>query len=402
MNKIEQSLLEQMKFSDFEISKRKVLFDLTETDFDLLRSCRLAVVERLDWAIDEFYARQLNNPEIALIIGDSDTLGRLKNSMRGYIVEIFEGNYDEAYVNSRLRVGKVHWRIGVTPKYFLSALRLLYGVLCTIIEESSDGREEVAAKEATLLKMLFFDSQLVFDTYIFALQSEVMAAQDETSEYADSLEKIVATRTQQLRTLALTDELTGVNNKRAFYEHAKRELSNAQRHHLPLSLIYVDVNEFKQLNDTLGHSAGDNLLTTLTKNLSIATRDSDIICRLGGDEFCVLLPDTNREGTAAVADRFASLMAADPAAIVGASVGIATTGPVIFLQIDDLLHKADLSMYQAKAKIRGQDTGTISVDYGEAVPSATSSAEHIDNPNTADEFPEERDTNHLASGKKRA
>ncbi len=108
MNKIEQSLLEQMKFSDFEISKRKVLFDLTETDFDLLRSCRLAVVERLDWAIDEFYARQLNNPEIALIIGDSDTLGRLKNSMRGYIVEIFEGNYDEAYVNSRLRVGKVH------------------------------------------------------------------------------------------------------------------------------------------------------------------------------------------------------------------------------------------------------------------------------------------------------
>ncbi|MBG52039.1 MAG: hypothetical protein CML99_06415 [Rhodobiaceae bacterium] len=402
MNKIEQSLLEQMKFSDFEISKRKVLFDLTETDFDLLRSCRLAVVERLDWAIDEFYARQLNNPEIALIIGDSDTLGRLKNSMRGYIVEIFEGNYDEAYVNSRLRVGKVHWRIGVTPKYFLSALRLLYGVLCTIIEESSDGREEVAAKEATLLKMLFFDSQLVFDTYIFALQSEVMAAQDETSEYADSLEKIVATRTQQLRTLALTDELTGVNNKRAFYEHAKRELSNAQRHHLPLSLIYVDVNEFKQLNDTLGHSAGDNLLTTLTKNLSIATRDSDILCRLGGDEFCVLLPDTNREGTAAVADRFASLMAADPAAIVGASVGIATTGPVIFLQIDDLLHKADLSMYQAKAKIRGQDTGTISVDYGEAVPSATSSAEHIDNPNTADEFPEERDTNHLASGKKRA
>ncbi len=250
--------------------------------------------------------------------------------------------------------------------------------------------------------MLFFDSQLVFDTYIFALQSEVMAAQDETSEYADSLEKIVATRTQQLRTLALTDELTGVNNKRAFYEHAKRELSNAQRHHLPLSLIYVDVNEFKQLNDTLGHSAGDNLLTTLTKNLSIATRDSDIICRLGGDEFCVLLPDTNREGTAAVADRFASLMAADPAAIVGASVGIATTGPVIFLQIDDLLHKADLSMYQAKAKIRGQDTGTISVDYGEAVPSATSSAEHIDNPNTADEFPEERDSNHLASGKKRA
>lgn len=402
MNKIEQSLLEQMKFSDFEISKRKVLFDLTETDFDLLRSCRLAVVERLDWAIDEFYARQLDNPEIALIIGDSDTLGRLKNSMRGYIVEIFEGNYDEAYVNSRLRVGKVHWRIGVTPKYFLSALRLLYGVLCTIIEESSDGREEVAAKEATLLKMLFFDSQLVFDTYIFALQSEVMAAQDETSEYADSLEKIVATRTQQLRTLALTDELTGVNNKRAFYEHAKRELSNAQRHHLPLSLIYVDVNEFKQLNDTLGHSAGDNLLTTLTKNLSIATRDSDIICRLGGDEFCVLLPDTNREGTAAVVDRFASLMAADPAAIAGASVGIATTGPVIFLQIDDLLHKADLSMYQAKAKIRGQDTGTISVDYGEAVPSATSSAEHIDNPNTADEFPEERDTNHLASGKKRA
>ncbi len=362
MRIVEQTLAEQMKFSNREIEKRKLLFDIRGEDVAALRSCKPAVMERLDWAIDEFYARQIDDPEIALIIGDSETLMRLKGAMRTYIAELFSGVYDIDYVNSRLRVGKVHWRIGVTPKYFLSALRKLNVVLCAIMDEISDSPIELHARKEAIQKILFFDSQLVFDTYINALSTEVSAAQAETASYARGLEEQIAQRTYQLKELALTDELTGVNNKRAFGEHAKREMAAAQRANRELSLLYVDINDFKLLNDTLGHQVGDDLLIKVAHHLQGASRDSDIVCRLGGDEFCILMPNAPVEFALGIAERFAELMYEEASSPVGASVGIATTGPTQFCSIDELVAQADKSMYKAKERNRGGKPGLVCID----------------------------------------
>lgn len=362
MRIVEQTLAEQMKFSDREIEKRKQLFDLKGEDVAILLSCKSAVIERLDWAIDEFYARQVDDPEIALIIGDAETLSRLKGAMRNYIVELFGGVYDNDYVNSRLRVGKVHWRIGVTPKFFLSALRRLNVVLCAIMDEISETPIELHARKEAIQKILFFDSQLVFDTYINALSGEVMAAKDETAAYARGLEDEVALRTQQMKELTLTDELTGVNNKRAFGEHAKREMAGAQRANRALSLLYIDINDFKLLNDTLGHQVGDDLLIKVARHLNGAARESDIVCRLGGDEFCVLLPDAPASAALAIAERFAELMYEEASSPCGASIGVATTGPTQFCTVEELVTEADQSMYKAKQRNKGGKPGLVCID----------------------------------------
>lgn len=362
MRIVEQTLAEQMKFSDREIEKRKQLFDLKGEDVAILLSCKSAVIERLDWAIDEFYARQVDDPEIALIIGDAETLSRLKGAMRNYIVELFGGVYDNDYVNSRLRVGKVHWRIGVTPKFFLSALRRLNVVLCAIMDEISETPIELHARKEAIQKILFFDSQLVFDTYINALSGEVMAAKDETAAYARGLEDEVALRTQQMKELTLTDELTGVNNKRAFGEHAKREMAGAQRANRTLSLLYIDINDFKLLNDTLGHQVGDDLLIKVARHLNGAARESDIVCRLGGDEFCVLLPDAPASAALAIAERFAELMYEEASSPCGASIGVATTGPTQFCTVEELVTEADQSMYKAKQRNKGGKPGLVCID----------------------------------------
>ncbi|CAJ1411890.1 unnamed protein product [Effrenium voratum] len=362
MRIVEQTLAEQMKFSDREIEKRKQLFDLRGEDIATLLSCKSAVIERLDWAIDEFYARQIDDPEIALIIGDSETLSRLKGAMRNYIVELFGGIYDNDYVNSRLRVGKVHWRIGVTPKFFLSALRRLNVVLCAIMDEISDTPIELHARKEAIQKILFFDSQLVFDTYINALSGEVTAAKDETAAYARGLEEEVALRTQQMKELTLTDDLTGVSNKRAFGEHAKREMAAAQRASRELSLLYIDINDFKLLNDTLGHQVGDDLLIKVARHLKGASRDSDIVCRLGGDEFCILMPDAPGASALNIAERFAELMYEEASSPCGASVGIATTGPTQFCTVEELVTQADQSMYKAKQRNKGGKPGLVCID----------------------------------------
>ena len=360
MRKIEQTLFEQMKFSDREIDKRRGLFELTDEDAEILRSCRQPIAERLDWIIEEFYARQIDDPEIALIIGDQETLSRLKGSMRNYIVELFTGVYDEAYVNSRLRVGKVHWRIGVTPKFFLSALRRLYSVLCAVIEETSESPLEFHHKKEAVLKILFFDSQLVFDTYINAISSAVTAAQEETAEYAEGLEEQIALRTKQLEKLTLTDDLTGALNKRAFREYAQKEVTAARHSGTAVALLFFDLNDFKLLNDTLGHQAGDDLLCNVAKFLRLAARSSDIVCRLGGDEFCVIMPDAGRDAAAALGQRFSQLADESSGTPISVSIGVAVTGPKSYCTVDELLQQADQSMYKAKERSKSQQAGGYS------------------------------------------
>lgn len=117
----DQTLLEQLRITDFEVENRKLLFLLTEADCVLLKEFKSSVDEKLEALVADFYEIQTNIPEIALLIGDAETLGRLKTAMRKYIQDLFSGLYDLEYVNNRLRIGLVHKRIGVEPKLYLAA-----------------------------------------------------------------------------------------------------------------------------------------------------------------------------------------------------------------------------------------------------------------------------------------
>jgi diguanylate cyclase (GGDEF)-like protein len=97
-------------------------------------------------------------------------------------------------------------------------------------------------------------------------------------------------------TLARTDSLTNLLNVRTFHVEAERLLHLARRNRTPVSLAYIDVDDFKIVNDTLGHLAGDNLLRDLARALSDSVRNCDLVVRTGGDEFALLLPDTNEAG----------------------------------------------------------------------------------------------------------
>lgn len=98
------------------------------------------------------------------------------------------------------------------------------------------------------------------------------------------------------RTLSRTDSLTGAMNRRAFYEAFAKELLRAQRYERSLTIAYIDLDNFKAVNDRFGHSAGDTLLRTVIATIESAIRGTDTVARLGGDEFALLLPDTDSTG----------------------------------------------------------------------------------------------------------
>lgn len=150
--------------------------------------------------------------------------------------------------------------------------------------------------------------------------------------------------------LARTDPLTGLANGRAFRERAELELLRSRRVEQPLTLLYLDLNHFKTLNDRLGHPAGDLVLTEFAQVLLAAVRVTDVVCRLGGDEFVVLLPDTSDTQGQLVVSKIHQAVSGDPRLArhgLSVSIGSATTTEVP-TTIDDLVTAADSAMYSAK------------------------------------------------------
>jgi diguanylate cyclase (GGDEF)-like protein len=353
-NITEQTLAEQLKITEREIEERKQLIGFSSDDVTALLQWKPIVQRDIELIVDEFYRRQRSISEVALLIGDAETFRRLHHSMRRYVLELFDGFYDSEYVNKRLRIGKVHKQIGVSPKLYIAAIVTLQEVLRQHLEAvvQSEPKQHESPPLQSLHRLMMFDVQFVFDTYIHSLVSEVESIRHRVENYAAGLETTIAERTRELERLSQTDQLTGLQNQRAYYEHLRREVARAERQGTLLSLLYIDLNQFKELNDQAGHRAGDELLALFSQALLHVSRVSDIACRYGGDEFVLILPDTGPEQAEQVAQRLIQRFVQGDTQGITLSIGIAHTSPDNLLDPENLTHLADKAMYSAKQHSR--------------------------------------------------
>jgi two-component system, cell cycle response regulator len=159
---------------------------------------------------------------------------------------------------------------------------------------------------------------------------------------------------ERLEEQAATDALTGLANRRAFDEALAGEVERAGRSGLPLTLVVLDLDHFKRVNDTLGHGAGDAALVAAARAIQGVARGTDLAARIGGEEFALLLPATDREGGLTAAERVQAAVRSitDPVALT-ATIGVATAvGRAA--DADYLLTAADDALYRGKAAGRDQ------------------------------------------------
>lgn len=161
----------------------------------------------------------------------------------------------------------------------------------------------------------------------------------------------------RLTRLATTDELTGLLNRRAGEAALDSEIELSSRNGRPLSMLLLDIDQFKQINDTLGHDVGDQVLAAVGRYLRLATRAGDRAIRWGGEEFAVLLPDTDRSGAREQAAQLLAGMSrlaagTEPVEQISASVGIVSLRPQETAR--QLMKRADALMYRAKAAGRAR------------------------------------------------
>lgn len=158
------------------------------------------------------------------------------------------------------------------------------------------------------------------------------------------------------RELARTDPLTGAANARSFAEHAEQEMLRARRYARPFTLVHLDLDGFKAVNDTKGHATGDLVLQTVTQGLRSTLRRTDVVARLGGDEFAVLLPETGEDVAGLVLGKIKTGLAGamrDGGWPVTASFG-AVTALTVPADIETILSRADGLTYQSKGLGKNQ------------------------------------------------
>lgn len=165
---------------------------------------------------------------------------------------------------------------------------------------------------------------------------------------------------EEIYRLMITDGLTDVPNKRYLIEFLDRELSRTIRYKRPLSLVMLDIDRFKPINDQLGHLAGDFILREMANCLRTAIRRDELFARYGGEEFAVVLPESTREGAVTLAERLRTLTEKhifkfeDKTVPVTVSLGIATTEGQEAITPLELIRQADEKLYQAKREGRNR------------------------------------------------
>ena len=168
--------------------------------------------------------------------------------------------------------------------------------------------------------------------------------------------QIIEKQRDELAYIVMHDHLTGAYNRRYLFEYADMEIRRYKRYKHPLFLLLIDVDNFKKINDTFGHNIGDEVLTSLTQCINERVRSFDMVCRYAGDEFCIILPETNQQVAYGVADRIRC--GAEKIKLpksrnlkITLSIGIAKYKER-FSKIEDWIHSADTALYRVKKEGR--------------------------------------------------
>ena len=258
----------------------------------------------------------------------------------------------------------------IRQSVLLTLVVILAGVVLSVavsqqisnpLRELMDVAHEMASGEDSLRVEINSSDEigrlgLAFNEMTEAVQTRRQAWQ----ELNASLEQKVEERTEELRQrneeliqMAISDPLTKINNRRYFFELAAKEYERAKRYHHPLSLVLVDADRFKAVNDTHGHLVGDEVLKNLARFLVGHVRNADVVARYGGEEFVILMPEIRSGEAKLTAERLRKeiaefMMVAGTDIQITSSFGIACWDSKEDISFETLLYRADKALYHAK------------------------------------------------------
>jgi diguanylate cyclase (GGDEF)-like protein len=268
-------------------------------------------------------------------VGQGFAVETLRRTFAEYLRTLGRGLDEAGYFEGRLRVGLVHARVGVPPALYQAAYVKLQQILIGIIPPGAD-RDALASH---VLRVTTLDMSLAIETYhLSKLERLEESVQRHRSE------------SRMLRHRARTDSLTGLPNRARILFELEQAIEQARVDGSTVCVVMADLDRFKAVNDRYGHEAGDRVLRQVSANLTAAIRAQDIVLRWGGEEFVVLMPNTDEAGARKALLRLAErgIGQRPDGSPQTACVGIAERGRDRAKDWTKLLEIADERMYAAK------------------------------------------------------
>ena len=225
-----------------------------------------------------------------------------------------------------------------------------YNIIATPILDKKGEVESILVQSIDHTSQIVMEKKLRRQVQNF---NRILKEQDRTTDYLISVQKDLQKKGAELEKLSITDYLTSINNRRKFNEAIKTEALRASRYNHPLSLLLIDIDNFKSVNDTYGHPFGDFVLKSLTTVLQLSIRETDILSRYGGEEFAIILPETEYETARTVSERVRAniekrkLTTDSGEMSITVSVGLTTISSEN-IDPDKIIQLTDECLYEAK------------------------------------------------------
>lgn len=337
----------QFNFNKKNIEKRLSFIGLSETDHTLAARLNKEVIEPyVDTIIERFYGNLLSQPENRKWLNSDEMIRRLKLTQRNYLLSLGVGFDTDGYFEQRLEIGIIHAVVELPLSVYQCAYsNLIQYIIDAFPDSITDNKQDYLALTNFVVRITSLDMSLAIETYH---QSNILVLEEEVNT-AHSREKI-------LLNLAETDSLTGLYNRKFAFTHLNHLISNAHKYSNNLCILMLDIDYFKNVNDTYGHQAGDEVLKYVAFQITKILRDHDIMGRYGGEEFILGLIDVTPKLARKIARRICGSIAKMPILIDEHKINITVSIGLAYMEAEDdlqnLIKRADMALYSAKSSGR--------------------------------------------------
>lgn len=320
---------ERYGIGDAEIAERLRFFQVEGDRDECVAQLGAIIGRHVDAIIESFYDYLLQTPALRDLLADGAKLKRLRTTQRAYILTLGQGRTAREYFERRLQIGRAHERVGLSPMYYLGAYAKLFEVISRHV--IADAPSESSAELIITLERLFsLDIELALMTYHGRRHDAIVES-------------------------VQSDALTGIASRGFALAALEREFGRANRFGRPFALLFIDIDNFKTLNDSEGHAAGDAALADVALCLRNGIRPHDLLGRYGGDEFLVGIIEGEPEVAINVAERIRAAVEArfrNRLHPLTTSIGAAHARKSD--RLADLIQRADSAMYEAKSTGRNR------------------------------------------------
>ncbi len=299
------------------------------------------LLPNIDQLIDDFYVYMLGEKQTLAFLKQHD-INRLKNTQRHYIKTLGVDYASVTYFEQRLQIGLRHALIELPLSLYQCSYLYLQGLILKRIDltENLDHKQKFDLSNFTL-KIVSLDISLATDTY-FSINLESLE---------NSLLNLRSEK-EALSTKVNFDMLTGISSRESIIGQAQNAFADSAQNGYKFSLIVADIDFFKHVNDTYGHAMGDEVLKKVATRMNNVIRGNDVIGRTGGEEFLIVLPQSDITAASAVGERIRKAIEESSISFNGNSINITTSLGAAELKdnenLEDLIERADQALYKAK------------------------------------------------------